>query len=509
MKPAHALIALLLCAPVAAMAQTPPSPPPAPARPPAPAIPAAPVVPVVPPVPPQPLMIDPFDVEEALRAARDAVRDLDLDAINQQALQKVDVEAIKEQVERMKEDAIVQTRQMAERSMDFQNFAFQMRGPTVIVRGRAQDDLYNSGLSFLQRRQYDQAVTRLDQVIAQKGTHADGALYWKAYAEYKLGRTADALAALNELRQQYGQSRYLSDARALEADVRKSSGQPLNANADDDEIKLLAIQGIQNSNPDGAIPLLEGVLKATNSLQVKKRALFVLAQNDQPAAHQLLISYAKGSGNPDLQLEAIRYLVDRRRQTTGAELNEIYNATQDVEVRRAVLDALISSRDRPALLKIVGSDSSPDIKRRAISGLGSNGLMAPQELMDLYRKEQDSGLRMTIVRAMGSMGAADQLTQVIKTESDPAVRLQAIRSLGSQKPEATGQALVDLYGANQDKDVRKAVISALGSQENADGLIAIARKETSTDLKLDIVRRISDIAPKNKAAMDYLMELIK
>ncbi len=308
---------------------------------------------------------------------------------------------------------------MAERSADFQNFAFQMRGPTVIVRGRAQDDLYNSGLSFLQRRQYDQAVTRLDQVIAQKGTHADGALYWKAYAEYKLGRTADALAALNELRQQYGQSRYLSDARVLEADVRKSSGQPLNANADDDEIKLLAIQGVQNSNPDGAIPLLEGVLKATNSLQVKKRALFVLAQNDQPAAHQLLISYAKGSGNPDLQLEAIRYLVDRRRQTTGAELNEIYNATQDVEVRRAVLDALISSRDRPALLKIVGSDSSPDIKRRAISGLGSNGLMAPQELMDLYRKEQDSGLRMTIVRAMGSMGAADQLTQVIKTETIP------------------------------------------------------------------------------------------
>ncbi len=57
--------------------------------------------------------------------------------------------------------------------------------------------------------------------------------------------------------------------------------------------------------------------------------------------------------------------------------------------------------------------------------------------------------------------------------------------------------------------MRKAVISALASQENADGLIAIARKETSTDLKLDIVRRISDIAPKNKAAMDYLMELIK
>ena len=235
----------------------------------------------------------------------------------------------------------------------------------------------------------------------------------------------------------------------------------------------------------------------------------MLGQNDQPAAHQLLVNYAKGSGNPDLQLEAIRYLVDRRRETTSTELNEIYSSSQDVAVRRAVLDALIAGRDRPALIRIVGSDSSPEIRRRDISGIGSSGLMTPPELMDLYRKEENKDLRVAIVRAMGAMEAGDQLTQVIKTESDPSVRIQAIRSLGSLKPDAAGQALVDLYGTSDDKDVRRAVISALGNQGNAAGLIAVARKETSTDLKLEAVRRISDLAPKNKAAMDYLMELIK
>ena len=53
------------------------------------------------------------------------------------------------------------------------------------------------------------------------------------------------------------------------------------------------------------------------------------------------------------------------------------------------------------------------------------------------------------------------------------------------------------------------MISALGSQNNADALIAIARKETNSDLKLQVVRRIADMAPHNKAAMDFLMEQIK
>jgi HEAT repeat protein len=110
---------------------------------------------------------------------------------------------------------------------------------------------------------------------------------------------------------------------------------------------------------------------------------------------------------------------------------------------------------------------------------------------------------------MAAMGAADQITQVIKTEKDPAVRLQAIRSLGNAKNERSSQTLVDLYGSEQDRDTRKAIIAALASQGNADGLVALARKESNNDLKLEMVRRLSDMAPKNKAAMDYLMELVR
>ena len=64
-------------------------------------------------------------------------------------------------------------------------------------------------------------------MIAQKGERTDAALYWKAFSQYKLGRWDDALASITQLRRDHAQSRYLNDAKVLDADVRKMSGQKI------------------------------------------------------------------------------------------------------------------------------------------------------------------------------------------------------------------------------------------------------------------------------------------
>jgi len=104
---------------------------------------------------------------------------------------------------------------------------------------------YSAGKDLMNRRQYEQAITRFDRVIAQKGTNIDGALYWKAYAQYKLGKTDESLATIAALRKDHSGSPYLNDAKALEADARRQSGKPVNpADVDDDEMKILAINGL-------------------------------------------------------------------------------------------------------------------------------------------------------------------------------------------------------------------------------------------------------------------------
>jgi tetratricopeptide (TPR) repeat protein len=387
----------------------------------------------------------------------------------------------------------------------------------------AQNSAYNSGKDLLGRRDYEQAIARFDRVIAEKDDHVEGALYWKAFAQFRLGRTDDALATIAQLRRDHAQSAYVADARTLEADVRKFAGRPVDPAAiDDDELKILAISGIQRSDPERAVPLLEGVLAATNSLRVKRQALYVLAMSTQPRAQQILLGYAKGAGNPDLQIEAVRYLASSQSKLSPADLVQIYLSARDRGVKLAILGS--SGVGLP--MSYVFSDGPVAVAPRAfettvlsyanaplVYGLdgvrGRPGLLSAQDLWALYEKETDKDLRIQIVSAMAAAQGLDQIGRVIKVEKDADVRRRAIRVLGSIKSDKTGQVLSDLYAADADVDNRRTIIKALAAQQNAEGLIAIARTEKSLTLKTEIVRRLSDLAPKSKIAADYLMEIIK
>jgi tetratricopeptide (TPR) repeat protein len=158
---------------------------------------------------------------------------------------------------------------------------------------------YEQGQSALDGGRWDRAVTAFDRVIELKGSKADAALYWKAYAQNKQGQRAEALTTLSSLSKDYPKSRYLNDAKALEVEVKANSGQGVDPKAEsDEELKLYALNSLQNS--DDAIPVLQKLLQGTSSPRLKARALFVLAQSSSPAARAVLIGIAKGGSNPDL-----------------------------------------------------------------------------------------------------------------------------------------------------------------------------------------------------------------
>jgi len=172
------------------------------------------------------------------------------------------------------------------------------------------DESYQRGQESLERRQWARAADQFNAVIeAQNSSRVDAALYWKAYALDKLNQQADALAALGQMIKTYPQSRWIADAKALELQVRQNAGQAPRPEAEsDEELKLLAIQGLQHSDPEQAVPMLEKILQGTASPQLKARALFVLAQSNSPRARTVLTTVAKGGSNPDVQRRAIQYL---------------------------------------------------------------------------------------------------------------------------------------------------------------------------------------------------------
>ena len=141
-------------------------------------------------------------------------------------------------------------------------------------------ELYEDGRDDLDEDRYDRAAAKFKQLADMNGPQTDAALYWKAYAENRMGRRETALATLADMKKRFPQSRWQKDAGVLELEVKQSTGQPVKpSDQSDEELKMLAIQGLMNSNPDVAMPLLEKVINGSATPREKSRALFVLAQS--------------------------------------------------------------------------------------------------------------------------------------------------------------------------------------------------------------------------------------
>jgi len=375
---------------------------------------------------------------------------------------------------------------------------------------RAEATTYQSAMNALGRRDYQTAVSRFERVIAGRGDQADAATYWKAVSLVRLGQGREALDTIQTLRVGFPDSRYLADATVLETEAHALAGQPVDPFAvADDEVKLLAIQGLQRLDPEGAFPLLEGVLSETSSFRVKRQALFVVALSEQSRARELLLRYARDRDSPDLQVEAIGYIAMRRDgDQTSDELRAIYESTPDVTVRLAVVGALRSAGDKRGLVTVLADRNAPvTVRRRAVSGLSM--LAAPGELWALYQDEPDPELRLHIVEALAARQAVQYLTRIATTEPAAAPRDHAIGFLGTRPITETGELLVDLYTRREERSTRTSIIAALADQDNAEALVTIARQEQSPELRRELIGRLADMAGRSTVAADFLKGIIR
>ena len=236
--------------------------------------------------------------------------------------------------------------------------------------------MYSQARASIDRNQYDRALGPLDRVIAAKAERADAAMYWKAYTLYKLARRDDAVATVGQLQKEFPQSPWLRDARALEVEMKQSAGQSVATDAADDEMKLMALQGIMRTDPEAALPVIEKMLAGPGNVRLKERALFVLSQNRSDRARNIIANVAKGNANPDLQQAAIRSLAQSNSPDAIATLSSLYRADQSMEVRRTIISALSQSHNNTAainaLISIYRAERNTDLRRQILAHLSNS-----------------------------------------------------------------------------------------------------------------------------------------
>jgi HEAT repeat protein len=364
-----------------------------------------------------------------------------------------------------------------------------------------EDELYSTAKEALDDGEYDDAIRQFDEVVKMHARKADGAMYWKAYALNKAGNKAQALTAIGELRKEYPRSNWLRDAGALEQEIR-GGGNP--ENISDEELKLLALQSLMNSDPEKAVPLLEKVINGNSSPKLKEKALFVLSQSGSEKAQQILLSLAKASNQPDLQKRAIRYMGMNGNARNRAVLKEIYNSSTDIGVKKTVFQAWLMCGCKDDVAALARTEKNPELRREAIRYLGMMG--GRTELLDFYKNSPDVETREEAVGAMLMCGCAHELAEIVQTEKDPRVLDKAINTLGLVGGQESLAALTALYGSQANLSTKKKVINALFLHGAGKEMVALARKETNPELKRELIQKMSLMS--SPEITEYMMEIL-
>jgi HEAT repeat protein len=373
------------------------------------------------------------------------------------------------------------------------------------ARIEKEDDLYDSATDALDDHDWRRAAASFRKVADMQLQHADAALYWLAYAQGKMGARSEGLSTLLQLQKSYPKSKWVEDGKTLEVEIRQSAGQPIAPeHIDDFDVKLMAINGLMNSDPERAIPILESILNGHQPVKLKERALFVLTQSGSQRAFDIVVRTAK-SGPPDLRERAVRTLGILGGERSRGVLADIYNASADIDVKKSVLKSYMISGDRTRLLALAKGESNAELRQDAVMQLGVIG--ARNELTELYASEPSVEVRKKILQAMFIGGNSEKLGEIARNEKVLELKVTAIRNLGLLGGGRSGELLLSLYNGDPRPEVRNGVIEALFIQGNAKTLISLARAEKDPQTKRRIVEKLSVMGSKD--ATDYLMEFLK
>ncbi|HUR81011.1 MAG TPA: HEAT repeat domain-containing protein [Thermoanaerobaculia bacterium] len=375
-------------------------------------------------------------------------------------------------------------------------------GDSRAERSERETDLYENGTDHIDDEDWDKAIKTFREVAGMNGSHADGALYWMAYAMVKSGRTAEAVQTIEGLKKVYPKSRWIDDAKALALEARQARGERVQPEAlDDDELKAMAINSLMHTDPERAYPILEKIVRGPSNKKTKERALFILAQSESPRAQALIADIARGKANPDLQKDAVKYIGIHGGKKSHAVLSELYSsATEDV--KKEVLRAFMLSGDKERVYNAAKAEKDLDLRREAIHLLGVMG--AQGELASMYASESSRDVKEEIIQGLFISGDRERIGELARSEKDPELRRDAIHKLGLMG--GTGALLQELY-KDSDIEVKKAVIQSLFLQDNARALINLAKTEKNQELRREALHKLSIM--DDEEALQYMLQILE
>jgi tetratricopeptide (TPR) repeat protein len=439
-----------------------------------------------------------------------------------------------------------------------------VRAPVLPAPRTAQpvdpaDSLYRLARAALTDGDFRKAEKLFQQVIDRypDSEFAPDALYYRAYALYKSGNTSDlklAVLALDRQATRYPKAGTLSDAKQLRASILSEQakrgdpdvaytiargGQELKSEnrcpTDDDDMRLTALAGIMQQDPDQVLPVLQKLLERKDecSIRLRKKAVNMLAQTKEEERADILLRVASTDPSAEVRREAVQWLSSVNTERAARALDSILFNAVDADTRDRALSALSQHRSpsaRVSLRRFAEQTNIPtELRVRAVYYI-SQGRRTGDEaeyLRGLFNKTASPEIREAIIQGFANQRTPDRTSWLLGIARDKnqeiELRKKALYYAG-QTPccnSGSGVAstpsyalelkdllpLYDEFNGQQEMQEQMLYVYAQRRETEAtDKLLAIAKAEKNPELRKKAISWLSQ--RKDPRVKQFLLDLL-
>lgn len=158
-----------------------------------------------------------------------------------------------------------------------------------------------------------------------------------------------------------------------------------------------------------------------------------------------------------------------------------------------VLAQSASPEARAALLNIARNDGDPALQAKGVHYLGLfGGTESRQALLDVYAAAKNPEVRKAVLNGLMIAGDRGRLAEIARTDQSPELRHEATKLLGV----AGGKAeLAQLYKQQTGTEDRRAALMGLFVAGAVEQVTALAQSETDPELRAEAIQQLGLMGP--------------
>lgn len=248
------------------------------------------------------------------------------------------------------------------------------------------DSTYREARSQLNRGEWRRASTLFGQVGQRQpaSAYAADALYWQAFALYRIGGVTElreALAALDARKIRFPRAGNTDEAETLttrvsgalaargdvsaQSRVRASaSGAATTCDSEELAVRASALSVLMRNNPEQAMPIATKVLERRDacSVSLRRNAVMMVGNTGDAASRAKLLDVVKSDPSSSVRSEAVGYL-GKSGEDVVPVLESVIRTDSSERVQRAAVRALganESPKAHAAIRALVERSSAPE-----------------------------------------------------------------------------------------------------------------------------------------------------